>query len=200
MVCTLAVTPAIDWARDEDSLALLVSSAAGGDEQSLAQLYDRTSGLVYGLALRILREATSAEDITLEVYMQVWRTAQSYDPARGTVSAWLVTLARSRAIDWLRSKHRRRMETPLHEATNLQDSRPGPEHVTIEAGQARRVQDAMAVLPTEQRHLINLAYFSGMSHSEIADRTELPLGTVKTRIRLGMLRLRELLGAERKSW
>ena len=196
MVCCVALNPAINWAGDDCDLRALVAEVARGDERSLAQFYDRTSRVVYGLALRVTREASWAEDITLEVYAQVWRTAERYDPARGTVSAWLVTLVRSRAIDWLRSRRarNREFEDALDQAVHLKDARPNPEVATIEAGRAQLVRRAMAELPEEQRRLIELAYFSGMTHSEIADRSELPLGTVKTRIRLGVLRLRDLLG------
>lgn len=196
MVSSVALSPGIDWSRDDRDLTGLVTAVAQGNERALAQLYDRTSRTVYGLALRILGDPASAEDITLEVYLQVWRTAESYDPARGTVAAWLVTLVRSRAIDWLRSRRGRgrELEDSLPEAGGLPDGRPSPEVITIEAGRARAVRSALAELPPEQRRAVELAYFSGMSHREIAERIELPLGTVKTRIRLGMLRLRELLG------
>lgn len=196
MVSTVALNPVLDWAQEEHSLAAVVAQVAQGDERSLGQLYDRTSRLVYGLALRILGDAGAAEDVTMEVFMQVWRTAESYQAGRGSVSAWLVTLARSRSIDWLRSKRGRsqELEHPLDEVTGLQDSRPTPESTSIVAGRTRIVHGAMAGLPAEQRHVIELAFFSGLSHSEIAHRVALPLGTVKTRIRLGMLRLRELLG------
>lgn len=196
MVSSVALNPVIDWGREDRDLAILVADVARGDERALATLYDRTSRIVYGLALRIVREASCAEDITLEVYAQVWRTAERYDPDRGAVSSWLVTLVRSRAIDWLRSRRGRnwRVEETLDEASPLPDSRPTPELATIEAGRAQLVRRAMADLPPEQRKMIELAYFSGMTHSEIADRSDLPLGTVKTRLRMGVLRLRELLG------
>lgn len=194
----MALNPAFGWAQEGRSLAALVSRVAQGDEDCLAQLYDCTNRIVYGLALRILGDPTSAEDITLEVYMQVWRTAESYDAGRGTVEAWLVTLARSRAIDWLRSRRARSQEVehPLEDVSVLQDSRPSPELVSIESGRARVVQGALAALSADQRQIIELAFFAGMSHNEIARQTDLPLGTVKTRIRLGMLRLREFLGGQ----
>jgi RNA polymerase sigma-70 factor (ECF subfamily) len=196
MGSVLAVNPVIEWADDEGSWAGLVSQLALGNEHALAQLYDRTSRIVYGLALRILGDPSSAEDVTLEVYMQVWRTAKSYDPQRGTVSSWLVTLVRSRAIDWLRARKSRRaeLEQDLDDVVGLRDPRPDPEHATVDASRARIVQDALAQLSPDQVQAIELAYFSGLSHSEISMRTGVPLGTVKTRIRLGMGHLRELLG------
>jgi RNA polymerase sigma-70 factor (ECF subfamily) len=114
MVSTVALNPVMDWAQEDHSLVGLVSAVARGDQRALAQLYDRTSRVVYGLALRVLDDPSAAEDIALEVYIQVWRTAESYDGGRGTVSAWLVTLARSRAIDWLRARRSRGREQKVH--------------------------------------------------------------------------------------
>jgi len=187
---------AVAWSENERIAATLISRVAAGDERALAQLYDATSRMVYGLCLRIVKDAAAAEDITLEAYLQLWRTAASYDPIRGTVSAWLLTVVRSRAIDWLRARKARRadLEQNLDEVFDLSDDRPSPESVSIESGRTRIIRDAMLELPAEQRRAIELTYFSGLSHSEIAVQTGLPLGTVKTRIRLGMMRLRELLG------
>lgn len=200
-VCTVqkvavASFTAIDRSDNEPEWESLVARLAGGDEQALACLYDSTNRIVYGLALRILGDPSSAEDVTMEVYLQVWRTAESYDRQRGTVSSWLVTLVRSRAIDCLRSRKARRaeLEENVDEVANLRDSRPDPELASVEAGRSRIVQKAMANLSPDQREAIELAYFSGLSHAEVAAQTGLPLGTVKTRIRLGMLHLRKLLG------
>jgi RNA polymerase sigma-70 factor, ECF subfamily len=174
----------------------LVARLVGGDEHALACLYDSTSRIVYGLARRILGDPSSAEDVTMEVYMQVWRTAESYDPQRGTVSSWLAILARSRAIDCLRSRKARRaeLEDNVDGVADLRDSRPDPELASVEDGRSRIVEKAMGQLSPDQREAIELAYFSGLTHAEAAVQTGLPLGTVKTRIRLGMLRLRKLLG------
>jgi RNA polymerase sigma-70 factor (ECF subfamily) len=173
----------------------LVKRSAHGDERALAQLYDSTNRLVYGMAMRILGDVSSAEDVTMEVYLQVWRTAESYDPRRGTVSSWLITLVRSRAIDCLRSRraHRAELETNVDDVITLRDSRPGPELMSAQAGRSRAVRKALGDLAQDQREAIELAYFSGFSHTEIAARSGLPLGTVKTRIRLGMSHLRKVL-------
>ena len=195
MVCAVATRPVVDWSEDERSWSALMVRVAEGDENALTQLYDGTNRLVYELALRILGDSSSAEDVTLEVYLQVWRTAAIYGPARGRVSSWLVTLTRSRAIDSLHS-HRRRtaiLEQSLEEISDPQDLHSGPERLSIEAAQTSMIHKFLAELPIDQRHAIELAYFSGLSHSEIAARTGLPLGTAKTRIRLGMVRLRQLL-------
>jgi RNA polymerase sigma-70 factor (ECF subfamily) len=130
------------------------------------------------------------------VYLQVWRTAESYDPQRGTVSSWLVTLVRSRAIDCLRRRKARRagLEDHVDDVVHLSDSRPSPERAVVDAGRARMLAKAMANLSPDQREAIELAFFPGLSHTEVAAQMGLALGTVKTRIRLGMLRLRKLLG------
>lgn len=195
-VSRMSSSPAVNWQENHRASAALVSRIAHGDDQALAQLYDNTSRLVYGLCLRIVRDPAAAEDITLETFLQLWRTAASYDPVRGTVLAWLLTVVRSRSIDWLRARKSRRadLEETLDGVFDLQDTRPSPESASIDAGRARLIRDAMAGLPAEQRRAIELTYFSGLSHSEIASHTGLPVGTVKTRIRLGMMRLRELLG------
>ena len=195
MVCGVATQPVPDWTEKERSWSALVVRVAEGDERALTELYDSTSRIVYGLALRILGDSSNAEDVTLDVYLQVWRTAGTYDPERGRVSSWLITLTRSRAIDALRSRQVRSamFEQPLEEISEPPDLRTDPEQLSIEQAQAHVISNLLAELPADQRQAIGLAYFSGLSHSEIAARCGLPLGTVKTRIRLGMLRLRELL-------
>jgi RNA polymerase sigma-70 factor, ECF subfamily len=186
---------AIERPDNQSAWGELVARLAGGDENAMAELYDRTNRIVYGLALRILGDPSTAEDITMEVYLQVWRKAAHYNPQRGSVLSWLVTLVRSRSIDSLRRRKARRaeFEDSVDDVPGLRDSRPGPELASVEAGRSRIVQRAMADLDPDQRKAIELAYFSGLSHSEVALQTGLPLGTVKTRIRLGMLHLRRLL-------
>ena len=176
----------------EEALAALVARAAGGDQMALAALYDETSALVYGLALRILRDQYAAEDVTIDVYAQVYRQVSSYDASRGTPSAWLLTLTRSRAIDRLRQEaQRREREEPLEATTRLPALTDGPEECSATTELRRLVQRALALLTPEQRQVIELAYYSGLSHNEIATKLGQPLGTVKTRIRTGMLLLRE---------
>jgi RNA polymerase sigma-70 factor, ECF subfamily len=191
----VASSTAINRSDSDRELNALVARLAGGDEHALARLYDNTNRMVYGLALRMLVDPSSAEEVTMDVYLQVWRTAGSYDPQRGTVLSWLVTLARSRAIDCLRSRKARRaeFEENVYELANLRDSRPGPELASVEAARSRIVQKAMAQLSPDLREAIELAYFSGLSHTEVAVHADVPLGTIKTRIRLGMLHLRKLL-------
>jgi RNA polymerase sigma-70 factor (ECF subfamily) len=177
--------------------AALIARCAQGDQSALALLYDATAAHVNGLALRILADREMAEEVTGDVYLQVWRSARTYDAERGTPLAWLLTLARSRAIDRLRAcAGDRRQTAPLELGLDAESPEPGPEEGSSLAQRGRFVRTALSHLGTEQREAIELAFFSGLSHSEIADTLGTPLGTVKTRIRLGMGRLRELLVAQ----
>lgn len=178
----------------EQRLGALVARMAQGDQSALAELYDETNPLVYGLALRILRDQHAAEDVTIEVYTQVHRQASHFDSQRGTASAWLLTLTRSRAIDRLRIETlRREREESLDETTTVVSLIGDPEACSASSELRRIVQQALLRLTPEQREVIEIAYFSGLSHSEIAAKLGQPLGTVKTRIRTGMLLLREHL-------
>ena len=171
----------------------LVKRAAGGDQSAMAELYDASSARVFGLAVRILGERNAAEDAVVEVYAQAWRDASSFDAQRGSARAWLLTLARSRAIDILRSRRREPPSYPLEAAGEVHSVGPGPEDQSSELQRRNHVRAALENLRPEQREAIELAYFSGFSHGEIASKLGQPLGTIKTRIRSGMLALRELL-------
>ncbi len=198
-MASVALTPEVAASPGEELEVFwsqCVKRIASGESEALGRLYDGTHPLVYGLALRVLGDIRDAEEVTLDVYTQVWRTAGSFDSRRGTVSAWVVMLARSRAIDRLRSGAiRRRREETLSEWFEAPAAGASPEEASLLGQQQRRVRAALATLVPEQREAIELAFFSGLSHSELAARLGQPLGTVKTRIRLGMMKLRELLGA-----
>ncbi len=174
----------------------LIRLIAAGDQDALGKLYDSTNRTVFGLIVRILNDPATAEEVALEVYTQVWRQAQNYDPRRGTPSAWLLTIARSRAIDRFRSTDQtRRRQEPLAAVEATHSDGIDPESSASEAERRELVRAALDTLPAEQREVIELAYFGGLSHSEIAERCSLPLGTVKTRTRLAMVRLRAALGS-----
>jgi RNA polymerase sigma-70 factor (ECF subfamily) len=188
-----------EHARVDDAvLRELVAAIADGDQRAMAELYDSTQRLVFTLARRILGAGDLAEEVTLDTYMQVWRSAPSFDYARGRVSTWLLTIARSRALDRRRSvAARTSREETWSDA--LADETPDctcgvdPAHEQSRAERRDTVRAAMGALPELQRRAIELAYFPGLSHTEIAARLGEPLGTVKTRIRLGMIKLRDLL-------
>ena len=178
-------------AEDELCLKRLVS----GDQAGAAGLYDRHARALYSLILRILGDQTDAEDVLQEVFAQAFRQAGRYEPSRGAVAAWLLTMARSRAIDRLRAR-RSRLEGRSGEAAALEGMaavQPDAASVMLDEEQTRLVRRALSELPLLQRIAIELAYYEGLSHSEIAERLEQPLGTVKTRIRLGLLKLRDVL-------
>jgi RNA polymerase sigma-70 factor, ECF subfamily len=182
-----------------DGDAALVARMGGGDERALGALYDRWSPVVHTLVQHILRDAGEAEDVVEETFWQAWRQAGRYDAARGGVSTWLLTIARSRALDRLRAMRRQRAElVPLAEATDSVASEAPTPGAAAELGErATLVASALRELPAEQRQALELAYYSGLSQSEIADRTGQPLGTVKTRMRLAMQKLRTRLAVLR---
>jgi RNA polymerase sigma-70 factor (ECF subfamily) len=171
---------------------------ARGDERALATLYDSYSRILFGLILRILNDREEAEDVLQEVFLQVWRRAADYDERRGRPFTWLVTLARSRAIDRLRalgSRQRAVTESAREVSEEVSDAARD----AFKSEQGEIVRRALAELPEEQRRALVLAYFEGLSQSEIAVRLGAPLGTVKTRMRSGLMKLRELLGARIES-
>ncbi|MSV36283.1 MAG: sigma-70 family RNA polymerase sigma factor, partial [Bryobacterales bacterium] len=179
----------------EASWGELIARCAKGDSDGLAALYDESSSLVYRVALRFVANPADAEEVTMDVYQQVWRTAERYAGERGTVSAWLVTLARSRALDKVRARaSRARAEEPLPEFRELHFAGAGPEDATLATQEQRRIRAALSTFPHEQREAVELAFYSGLTHAELADRLRQPLGTVKTRIRSAMMKLREQLG------
>lgn len=170
----------------------LLRGIAHGDEASLAALYDRYHLLSFSLALRIVSDRGRAEDVVQDAFLSVWRKAGSYVAGRGSVKTWLTSIVRNRAIDRVRA---RRESDSDDEAVllALRDPRPGVVEQVTASLERETIRTAIAELPIEQRQTIAMAYFEGLSHSEISDATGLPLGTVKSRIRLGMHRLKGLL-------
>lgn len=179
----------------------LAARLAAGDEQALGLLYDRFGRLAYALAHAVLREPADAEEAVGDAFAQAWRTAGQFDPARGSLQAWLMTAVRSRALDRLRTRRRaeRRVEAFEREAVGAADpaALPGPlsEPGSVAEQSDRRVQiqAALATLPEAQRRVLELAYFEGLTQVEMAERLGEPLGTIKTRVRTALGRLRTLL-------
>src|SRR5262245_4702225 len=177
----------------------LIAKTAQGDQEAFSRLYDQSSPHIYGLILRMLQYPQAAEEVMMDVYVQVWKQAHSYTIQRGTPMGWLVTLARSRAIDRLRSgKLERANVTNIEEIGRLASGGATPEDYSSGRQRAEIVRKALASLPSEQRESLMLAYFGGYSQSEIAEQLGLPLGTVKTRIRIGMMKLRDILAPYRE--
>jgi RNA polymerase sigma-70 factor (ECF subfamily) len=178
---------------------LLFQRIVARDTAALAELYDRHSRLLFGLILRILRDRAEAEEILQEVFARVWTRAELYDSRLGSPTSWLVRLARNRGIDRLRARRvREAVSGPSLDESDVEPAASGtairsPEAIVVDDERRGKVIDALASLPREQRLLIEAAFFEGYTHSELAKRFGLPLGTVKTRIRTGMIAMRERL-------
>jgi RNA polymerase sigma-70 factor (ECF subfamily) len=164
---------------------------AGGSEQGLAQLYDRFGGVAYGVALRILRDPSLAQDAVQDAFLSAWRTAASFDPSRGNASTWLLTLVHRRAVDLVRREERRRTDV-LDETAPVAAGDSTDEAAELRA-QRRAVQAALAQLPPDQREALELAYYGGLSQSQLAERLGIPVGTVKSRMFAALRTLRDLL-------
>lgn len=177
----------------------LVVAMQDGDERALAALYDRHAPTLLGLVMRIVRDQADAEAVLMKAFLQAWRSAGTFDADRGSVIGWLTTIARSRALDFVRTASRRERREPRNEDREaplvlVDTSADADPSATVEAQETRRaVEAALATLQPGQRAAIELAFFEGLTHVEVAERLAEPLGTIKTRIRLGMIKLRELL-------
>jgi RNA polymerase sigma-70 factor (ECF subfamily) len=180
----------------------LIRRMCDADETALGALYDRWMRSLYSLVFHLLKDADEAEDVVEETFWQAWRKASSYEPSRGAVSTWLLTIGRRRALDRLRAKGRRREEPLTRESGAVADmAAPGPDPSAAAEASERRthVLAALRELPEEQREVLDLGYFQGLSQTEIAEATGQPLGTVKTRMRLAMQKLKEPLSMYRES-
>jgi len=177
--------------------ATLVHKLLRRDVNAFEEIYERHSRIVYSLVLRILRQGSTAEEVVQDVFLQLWRNSGQYDAHRGPFIPWLLTLARNRALDQLRLKgeRQRRREDQTEQLPQIAAAAPEYERALDEKRRAERVRSLMNTLPTPQKKAIELAYFDGLSHSEIAAALNEPLGTVKSWIRNGLLRLKEGLQA-----
>ena len=181
---------------DAAHLADLIDRSARGHEEAFAELYDLTSSRIYGIVLRVLRSADHAAEVTQEVYVEVWRQSARYARDKGSVLAWMSTMAHRRAVDRVRSVTSEVVRDERYAAT---DADRGVDQVWEDVDQrldVERVRKGMASLTTIQREALSLAYFGGYTQSEVASLLKLPLGTVKTRIRDGLIGLRDALGVE----
>jgi RNA polymerase sigma-70 factor, ECF subfamily len=168
----------------------LVGAIRSGDQGAMAVLYDRYSAIVYAVALRVLQDTGAAEDLLQDIFLQLWRRPGAFDPSRGNMAAWLAVIARNRAIDVVR---RRRPQDDIEEV--MVSVEPDLASAAERSRAMEKVRGALQAMPPAQRSALELAYFEGLSHSEIAEKTGEPLGTIKTRIRAGLLFLREALAA-----
>ena len=181
---------------DPTTAVHLIQQVANQDRDAFSQLYDRFSTLVFTLAMRMLRVRSDAEDLLQEVFVQVWRQAQSYSAVRGSPEAWIINIARSRAIDKIRSIRRMEKSFVLTDDPARAESSDNVESSVAESEARMAMNSALANLPETQRRVLELAYFDGLTQTEIADRLAEPLGTIKTRMRSGIQRLRDMLGTQ----
>jgi RNA polymerase sigma-70 factor, ECF subfamily len=187
-----ALVPETEWVA-------LVRAIAAGEQPALHALYERAHRLVFTLAVRICSSRETAEEITLDVFHDVWRSASGYDPANGTVVGWIMNQARSRAIDRLRFEQRLKRVDPGIEDPLATNEAPDPREVLELKEQGRVVRAAMAVLTPSERQVVEAAFMAEMTHAEVAARLNEPLGTVKTRIRNALKKLREAMGTQERS-
>lgn len=176
--------------------ASLIEQVAQGNSDALVALYDEYGRLAFSLAYRILEDATAAEEVVQDAFERVWNNAADFDTSRGKVRTWLMSIVHHRAIDVVRSRQRRR-ETPLDNApVDRQHSQPDVSVAVLQTLTGEEVRRAAAQLPEEQQHAIGWAYFGGLTQHEISERTGIPLGTVKSRIRLGLRHLYSMLSTD----
>ncbi len=168
--------------------SVLVTRVRSGDERAMAQLYDRFSPVVYGVALRVLGHAEAAEDVLQEVFLQLWRTSETFDAGRGSLAGWLAMISRNRAVDVLR-KRRPQVDIDDVEVPQLTDFADSTDRGRF----LGKIRGVLEDIPAQQRSALEMAFFDGLTHTEIALRTGEPLGTIKTRIRSAVLHLREAL-------
>ena len=173
----------------------LLARIAGGDSSALGELYDRYARIAIAVAYRVLGEHGAAEDVVQEAFLAIWRRVDSFDASRGTARSWLLTIVRNGAVDRRRGRHARTLQDATLDDVAFRLATPGEETFDTVATsvEAERVRNALATLPPDQREAIELAYFGGLTHQEIAQRTGTPLGTIKGRMRLGLHKLRASL-------
>jgi RNA polymerase sigma-70 factor (ECF subfamily) len=178
----------------EDEWFQLVRAVAGGDQRALHSLYEQTHRIVFTLTMRITANRETAEEVTLDVFYDVWRKAAAYEPANGSVVGWIMNQARSRAIDRLRFEQRKKRVNTYPDSLGSTTDMVDPQQASLFAEQIRVLRDALEVLTPGERTAIETAFFSELTYEETARRLEQPLGTVKTRIRSGLGKLRAALG------
>lgn len=178
----------------QNTIQAQLRAAGRGDESAFAALYDSVAPRIYGLVLGILGDAHQSEQVAEEVFLQIWKTSSRFDPTRGSALSWIMTIAHRRAVDRVRAtaaQRRRDVNGTVRSLNTPSDQIAEPAHATIEA--ATRIRGTLAVLPPTQRQAVELAYFGGHTHHEVAQLLQIPLGTARTRIRDGLTRLRDHL-------
>jgi RNA polymerase sigma-70 factor (ECF subfamily) len=179
-----------------DAIAEALRSCATGDQSAMATLYDLTSAKVYGLALRVLRNPAHAEEVTQEIYVEAWQRSDTFQPGRGSALSWLLTITHRRAVDRVRSAEASAKRDQAYGADDPAASPVDPADQAVATIEAERVRGALTSLTDTQRQAVELAYYDGLTHREVAHALDVPLGTAKARIRDGLIRLRSALGGD----
>lgn len=179
---------------DEAGLAELLAAAARGDERAFARLYDLTSSRVYGMVLRVVRDTAQSAEVTQDIYLEVWRQSARFDPARSAVLPWLLMIAHRRAVDRVRAAQSSIVRDDKYATLNEERPFDSVSEQVQTSLESQRVRKVLNDLTPAQREAVSLAYFGGYTHSEVAELLKVPLGTVKTRIRDGLIRMRDALG------
>lgn len=186
-----------EGAHPSARLAQLLQRSARGEEPAFADLYDAVSPRLYGLVVRVVRDPAQSDEVTQEVFLEIWRTSSRFDPAKGSALGWMLTIAHRKAVDRVRSAEAAGRRDHGYHGANQDvdyDSTSDAVHASLEA---QRVRKALQTLTPAQRSAVELAFFGGYTHTEVAALLDLPLGTAKTRIRDGLIRLRDTLGVSR---
>ncbi len=176
------------------TLEELIAAAARGNEQAFADLYDQTSSRVYGMVLRVIRDAAQAAEVTQDIYLEVWKQSARFDAGKGAVLPWLLMIAHRRAVDRVRSAQSSIVRDDKYAMLNEERPYDSVSEQVQTSLEAQRVHKVLHDLTPAQREAVSLAYFGGYTHSEVAELLKIPLGTVKTRIRDGLIRMRDALG------
>ena len=176
------------------TLEQLLRRAATGDETAFAELYDAVSSRLFGLVRRVVRDPAQSEEVTQEVFLEIWRHSARFDPSKGAALSWMLTIAHRKAVDRVRSAEAARHRDEGYGASNQDVTHDSTAEAVVERLDAERVHRALGTLTPVQRQALELAYLSGYTHTEVATMLDLPLGTAKTRIRDGLIRLRDTLG------
>jgi RNA polymerase sigma-70 factor (ECF subfamily) len=180
---------------DNARLSAQIDRVANGDQAAFAALYDELAPLVFGIVKRVVRDGAHAEEVTQEVFVDLWRLAARFDAGRGNVKTWAATIAHRRAVDRVRSEQSHRNRERI-DAVAAPTPTSGPDELAVDGDSRQRAVSALGQLSAPQREALELAYYGGLTHVEVADRLGIALGTAKTRIRDGLLRLRSVLGEE----
>ncbi len=188
--------PGESAAPRQPDLSELLRASARGDERAFAELYDATSRRLYGLVVRVVRDPAQAEEVAQEAFLEIWRTSARFDPARGSAMSWMMTIAHRKAVDRVRSAEAASRRDQTYEATTQERAYDITAEEVERSLEGQRVRNALESLTETQRGAVQLAYFGGYTHNEVAALLGIPLGTAKTRIRDGLIRLRDTLGMQ----